>query len=213
MKFMSFNVRGLGGVLKRKEVGRVVRKERPDFMLLQETKLQKVDGHLCRGMWYSDGCDWAMTESVGASGGLLCIWDKVKFVKLAEFSRDGFLVIEGVWGPKKVLCYLVNVYAPQDRHNKVRLWEVLGKMVMEKGGRWLIAGDFNAVRYPEERRGRTRECPKIEEFNVFIETIGLIDIRLANKRFTWYRPDGSSMSRLDRFLMTEEMYEMGHEWV
>ncbi|GKV02143.1 hypothetical protein SLEP1_g14613 [Rubroshorea leprosula] len=168
---------GLGGVLKRKEV----RKERPDFLLLQETKLQRVDGILCRGLWYSDGCDWAMMESLGASGGLLCIWDKVKFVKLGEFTGDGFLVIKWVWGPKKVLCYFVNVYAPQDRHTKVRLWEELGKMVMEKGGRWLIAG--------------------------------LIDIILANRRFTWCRPDGSSMSRLDRFFMTEEMYEMGNEWM
>ncbi|GKV49437.1 hypothetical protein SLEP1_g56187 [Rubroshorea leprosula] len=130
-----------------------------------------------------------------------------------EFAGDGFLGIDGVWGSKKVLCHFVNVYTPQDRYKKVRLWEELGNMVMEKGGRWMIAGDFTAVRCPEERRGRTGECPEMEEFNVFIETSGLVDIRLTNKRFTWYRPDGSSVSWLDRFLMTEEMYSLGCEWV
>ncbi|GKU96369.1 hypothetical protein SLEP1_g9610 [Rubroshorea leprosula] len=132
------------------------------------------------------GYDWVMMESLGASGGLLCIWDKVKFVKLGVVIGDGFLAIEG---------------------------EELGKMVMEKGRCWLIAGDFNVVRYPKERRGRTEECPEMEDFNAFIETTRLIDIRLANRRFTWYRPDGSSMSRLDRFLMMKGIYEMGHEWV
>ncbi|GKV44390.1 hypothetical protein SLEP1_g51580 [Rubroshorea leprosula] len=173
---------GLGGSMKRKEVGKVVRKERLDFLFLQETKMQEVDGSVCRGLWYSDDCDWVMKESIGASGALMCVWNNVSFVKLREFVGDGFLGIDGVWGP-------------------------------EKGGCWMIAGDFNAVRCPEERRGRTGECPEMEEFNVFIESSGLVDIRLANRRFTWYRPDGSSMSRLDRFLMTEEMYSLGCEWV
>ncbi|GKV03502.1 hypothetical protein SLEP1_g15791 [Rubroshorea leprosula] len=166
-----------------------------------------------RGLWYSDECDWVMKESIGASGGLICVWNNVNFVKLWEFARDGFLGIDGVWGSNKVLCHFVNVYAPQDRYKKVRLWEELGNMVMEKGGCWMIAGDFNAGRCPEERRGRTGECLKMEEFNVLIETIELVDIRLANRRFTWYRPDGSSMSRLDRFLMTKEMYSLGCKWV
>ncbi|GLU11324.1 hypothetical protein SLE2022_280790 [Rubroshorea leprosula] len=213
MKFLSYNVRGLGGSVKRKEVGRVVRIERPDFLFLQETKLQKVDESVCRGLWYSDECDWVMKESIGASGGSICVWNNVNFVKLGEFVGDGLLGIEGIWGSGKVLCYFVNVYASQDRCKKARLWEELGTMVMEKGGCWMIAGDFNAVKCPEERRGRTGVCPEMEEFNVFIESTGLVDIKLANRRFTWYRPDGSSMSRLDRFLMTEEMYSLGCEWV
>ncbi|GKU93958.1 hypothetical protein SLEP1_g7507 [Rubroshorea leprosula] len=51
------------------------------------------------------------------------------------------------------------------------------------------------------------------EFNDFIETTGLVDIRLVNRRFTWYRPDGTSMSRLDRFLLSTEMCNMSGEWV
>ncbi|GKV33280.1 hypothetical protein SLEP1_g41808 [Rubroshorea leprosula] len=86
-------------------------------------------------------------------------------------------------------------------------------LILEKGGRWLIASDFNAVRCLEEKRGRIGENPEMSDFNAFIETTRLIDIRLANRWFTWYRSDGSSMSRLDRVLMTEEMFTMGGEWV
>ncbi|GLT32792.1 hypothetical protein SLA2020_074330 [Shorea laevis] len=53
----------------------------------------------------------------------------------------------------------------------------------------------------------------MSEFDAFIETTGLVDIKLANWKFTWYRSDGTSMSRLDRILMTMEMSSMGEEWV
>ncbi|GKV32708.1 hypothetical protein SLEP1_g41295 [Rubroshorea leprosula] len=213
MKILSFNVRGLGGILKKKEVGKLVKAERPDFLFLQETKLEKADGNLCRMLWNSDGFDWVMKGSSGASGGMVCVWDKLQFTKKEEFVGDGFLGVVGEWGVSKLQCYFVNVYASNDKRKKVEVWEELQKVIIEKGGRWLLAGDFNAVRYLEEKRGRTGENVEMRDFNAFIETTGLVDIRLANRRFTWYRSDGSSMSRLDRVLMTEEMFNMGGEWV
>ncbi|GLT92076.1 hypothetical protein SLE2022_099330 [Rubroshorea leprosula] len=115
MKFLSFNVRGLGGMVKRKEMDRLVRIEKPGFLFLQQTKLEKVDDRLCRSMWNSDVCDWIMKESRGASRGLLCVWDKMKFVKKGEFTSDGFLGIIGECESTKEKCHLMNVYAPQDR--------------------------------------------------------------------------------------------------
>ncbi|GLU14928.1 hypothetical protein SLE2022_314680 [Rubroshorea leprosula] len=53
----------------------------------------------------------------------------------------------------------------------------------------------------------------MRNFDDFIVTTGLVDLKLVNKKFNWYRPDGSSMSRLDRLLMTVEMSNMGKEWV
>ncbi|GKU98995.1 hypothetical protein SLEP1_g11917 [Rubroshorea leprosula] len=44
------------------------------------------------------------------------------------------------------------------------------------------------------------------------EGTGLIDIKLRNRKFTWYRPDGTSMSKLDRFLLTIEMSLLDREW-
>ncbi|GLT25058.1 hypothetical protein SLA2020_002120 [Shorea laevis] len=113
----------------------------------------------------------------------------------------------------KEKCHLVNVYAPQDRQKKVQLWDELKTMIVEVGGRWLVAGDFNAVRSVEERKGRTEDNSAMGDFNAFVETTGLVDLRLVNRQYTWYRPDGSFMSRLDRFLLTSEMCSMGGEWV
>jgi hypothetical protein len=41
-------------------------------------------------------------------------------------------------------------------------------------------------------------------FNRFIEDNNLVDLPLHGRKFTWFKGDGLSMSRLDRFLLSEE---------
>jgi len=45
-------------------------------------------------------------------------------------------------------------------------------------------------------------------FNQFIEGNFLIDLPLCGRNFTWYRRDGVSMSRLDRFLLSEAWFSV-----
>ncbi|GLU05148.1 hypothetical protein SLE2022_222640 [Rubroshorea leprosula] len=212
MKVISFNVRGLGSMLKRKEIAKLVRKERPDFLFIQETKLEEVDVALCKMLWNSDDFDWVMGKSVGSSGGLLSIWNKRSFVKQRVIEGNGFIEIPGEWGNQHIKCNFVNVYAPCDRQRKASLWEEIGGLILAEGGRWLVAGDFNTVRNVTERKGRLGETQDMEDFNHFVEGTGLIDVRLRNRKFTWYRPDGTSMSRLDRFLLSTEMCLLDRDW-
>ncbi|GKV50980.1 hypothetical protein SLEP1_g57658 [Rubroshorea leprosula] len=205
--------RGLGGTLKKKEVRRLVQEEKPDFLFLQETKLEKVDEGICKQLWNSDEVDWVAKGSSGASGGLLCMWDRRQFVKREDFSSDGFVGLAGEWGANKRQYLLINVYGPNDRQKKASLWEELRKMVTEKEGCWLIAGDFNAVRGLEERRGRSGESPDMKDFDEFIVTTDLVDVKLSNRKYTWYKPDGTARSRLDRFLLSTEMSNTEGEWI
>ncbi|GKV29432.1 hypothetical protein SLEP1_g38359 [Rubroshorea leprosula] len=205
--------RGLGGSVKKKEVRRLVQVEKLDFLFLQETKLENVDVGICRQLWNSDEFDWVVKGSSGASGGLLCMWDMRQFVKREVFTGDGFVGFAGEWGANKKQYFLINVYGPIDRQKKASLWEVLRKMVTDKEGCWLIAGDFNAVRGPEERQGRTGESPNMKDFDEFIVTTDLVDVKLSNKRYTWYKPDGTAKSRLDRFLLSTEMSNVEGEWI
>lgn len=45
---------------------------------------------------------------------------------------------------------------------------------------------------------------EMEIFGDFIVGTKLINLSLIGRKFTWYKPDGSTMSRLDRFLISEE---------
>ncbi|GLT47499.1 hypothetical protein SLA2020_211940 [Shorea laevis] len=53
----------------------------------------------------------------------------------------------------------------------------------------------------------------MRDFEEFIVTTGLVDVKLTNRQFTWYKPDGTARSRLDRFLLSCEMSKMGGEWI
>ncbi|GAU10444.1 hypothetical protein TSUD_420650, partial [Trifolium subterraneum] len=73
---------------------------------------------------------------------------------------------------------------------------------------WCVVGDFNAVRGSEERSGRSNNpiqnfVAEYSDFNSFIDNNFLIDLPLGGRKFTWYRGDGITMSRLDRFLLSK----------
>jgi hypothetical protein len=95
MKVISWNVRGLGRVDKRKEVHNLVREKHPLIVCLQETKLQVCDDSLCVAMWGSSLVGFSFRPSVGASGGLLTICDTTEVEVWSSLSRDHVLWCHG----------------------------------------------------------------------------------------------------------------------
>lgn len=72
---------------------------------------------------------------------------------------------------------------------------------------WCVAGDFNAITHVDERRGVSLTGyggNEMEEFNMFIDNLDVLDIPLNGRIFTLYRPNSQSMSRLDRFLVSQD---------
>jgi len=69
-----------------------------------------------------------------------------------------------------------------------------------------VCGDFNAVRKSEERRSVRGGGVSLDinSFNIFIEDNRFIDLPLNGRNFTWFKGDGTSMSRIDRYLLSEE---------
>jgi len=98
---------------------------------------------------------------------------------------------------------IFNVYAPCDLDAKKVLWEWLQPLVLNNNYICLcVCGDFNSVRSVDERKGRGTVFRQVDAdvFNIFIDECLLIDLPICGRLFTWYRGDGISMSRLDRFL-------------
>ena len=50
----------------------------------------------------------------------------------------------------------------------------------------------------------------MREFNEFIEKAELMDIPMVGRKFTWYKPNGTAKSRIDRVLVSKEWME---EWL
>lgn len=74
---------------------------------------------------------------------------------------------------------------------------------------WCVGGDFNVVRYLEERLGAFRLTRHMKQFNCFIEELELVDLPLNGAEFTWTGRHSPWVSiRLDRFLFSGDWMEL-----
>ncbi|KAK2383914.1 DNA-(apurinic or apyrimidinic site) endonuclease [Trifolium repens] len=207
MKIVSWNVRGFGRVDKRNEVRKLVREKHPLVVCLQETKLQACDEFLCTVVWGTSPFGFSFRPSVGASGGLLTIWDTSEVEMWSSLSRDHVLWCHGRFIKTGEEFWVANVYAPCEAEAKQRLWDSLSaRLQVLSGMRVCVCGDFNAVRRIDERRSTSNGQRPSDHlaFNRFVDDNFLVDLPLCGRKFTWYRGDGLAMSRLDRFLLSEE---------
>ncbi|MCH96512.1 endonuclease/exonuclease/phosphatase family protein [Trifolium medium] len=196
--------------VKRSLIRELVSKEKIDFLAIQETKLELVSDSLCFSLWGGEDCSWVFTPSQGRSGGVLSIWRKSSSSLIFSFSGEGFIGVCLEWGVHKKKCFVVNIYSKCDLPDKRRLWESL---IMAKGGlgggAWCVVGDWNSVLHREERRG-VNEIPfssysaEIAEFQAFVDSMELEDLPVLGRKFTWFHPNGRTMSRIDRAFISDE---------
>ncbi|KAL4323260.1 hypothetical protein GQ457_11G030710 [Hibiscus cannabinus] len=71
MKILAWNVQGLGSDVKLSVVRRVIRQEKLDMVLLQETKNDKVEDVGIRWLWVDNGFDFCFSIAEGRSRGIL----------------------------------------------------------------------------------------------------------------------------------------------
>lgn len=64
---------------------------------------------------------------------------------------------------------------------------------------WLIVGDFNLIRRPEDRNMPGGDINEIFLFNEAISNLGLIEIPLLGRKFTWTNKQHPLCLRLDWF--------------
>jgi len=53
----TFNVRGIGGRVKKNKIRDLVKHNNVDFLAVQETKLEEVTSSLCYYLWGDEDCE------------------------------------------------------------------------------------------------------------------------------------------------------------
>jgi endonuclease/exonuclease/phosphatase family metal-dependent hydrolase len=65
---------------------------------------------------------------------------------------------------------------------------------------WLLVGDFNLIRYPENRNRPGGDVQEMLLFNEAISSLGLTEIPLQGRKFTWSnKQDPPLVEKLDWF--------------
>ncbi|GJW96601.1 RNA-directed DNA polymerase, eukaryota, reverse transcriptase zinc-binding domain protein [Tanacetum coccineum] len=105
-------------------------------------------------------------------------------------------------------CYMVNIYSPQDQVSKLALWNRLQDFMHHHNGSYIMFGDMNAVRNEQEMVGSIFNNIEADYFNSFIDATGLVDLPIRGRCFTWMNKAGTKLSKLDRFLISEDVIDL-----
>ena len=76
LKILSWNVRGVNDSSKRKLIKAIMRKQRPDLLCFQETKMQVMSEGVVRSLGSGRFLEWRALDAIGSTGGILVCWDK-----------------------------------------------------------------------------------------------------------------------------------------
>ncbi|GKE31159.1 RNA-directed DNA polymerase, eukaryota, partial [Tanacetum coccineum] len=140
-----------------------------------ETKMEKIDLWCIKRCWGNLAFDYTYSKAVGT------------------------------WVPSGMKMLIVSVYAPQEFKEKRMLWDYLCTVVRNWDGQVVIMGDFNEVRDVSERFGSIFNKKGAEIFNNFINNAGLVEVPLGGCSFTWCHKSAKKMSKLDRFLIFDNL--------
>ncbi|GJW74963.1 RNA-directed DNA polymerase, eukaryota [Tanacetum coccineum] len=168
--------------------------------------MENMDIVCVKNYWGNLGFDYVHSDSVGNSGGILCVWDPNLFCKSSVTISDSFVMVRGVWRQNGTDLLIIAVYAPHDIKEKMVLWDYLNCTIGRWNGEVIIMGDFNEVRYKSDRFGSVFHAQGANAFNSFISSSGLVEVSLGGCSFTWCHKSATKMSKLDRFLVSESLF-------
>ncbi|XP_071740797.1 uncharacterized protein [Rutidosis leptorrhynchoides] len=208
MKILSLNVRGFAVEGKFGWVKELCVSERPFFAAFQETKCRVLSDQWVETLWGNNNFGYIQKEVVGNSGGLLLVWDTSCFEALDAMGNEFFLAVRGKWKSSGQESFIVNVYGPHDDKGKKLMLESLGNLLGANDAAWLFCGDFNEVRDRNDRLNCEFLEYRANRFNRFIASNSLIEIPISGRHFTRISEDGTKLSKLDRFFVTEKFLNL-----
>ncbi|KAL6343239.1 hypothetical protein AAG906_021150 [Vitis piasezkii] len=152
IRILSWNVRWANNRDKRKIIKSVIKSQRVDVVCLQETKIKEMTTGL------------SVVNLMGAAGDIMVFWDNRVF-ELVDLEE----------GEYSMLCHFKNcvdgvvwvfngVYGPVNNRDREDFWEKLGSIRGLWSDPWCVGGDFNMIRFLEERSRRWVFCINEEIF-------------------------------------------------
>ncbi|XP_075473994.1 uncharacterized protein LOC142505056 [Primulina tabacum] len=193
---------GSGSATRRGLIRAVIAKEKPDLIILQETKKEVVDRRLISILWKSRFVEWVTLPAVGRLGGILIMWDP-RVIMVKDNLIGDFSVSIHIQKDAQHDWWFTAVYGPCQPSLRNNFWDELAGLRVICGDRWCLGGDFNVVRSIQEKINSCSMTSSMHCFDSLIQELQLCDPPLMNGKFTWSNLRSSPICcRLDRFMFT-----------
>nr|GEZ33756.1 RNA-directed DNA polymerase, eukaryota [Tanacetum cinerariifolium] len=131
---MRYDMDGLGHKTKKEWVQELNLQHKVNFLTLQETKMDRITHMDVKLIWSNSNYQFVSSDSVGNSGGILCIWEATVFKKAYVTVFDNFIAIYETWISNNFKVLIVVFYAPQSLALKRALWEYISSLISRWDG-------------------------------------------------------------------------------
>ena len=208
--FGFWNVKGCNDPLKIKELRRCILDNNLYLFSILETKVKAANELSHQRSLLQQ---WKFLCSYG-SNNTRCIWicwDPSRCSVTLLDSNPQWIHCNVSVSQPSLSFYLTCVYGANEYTERRKLWSFMTLSAMtHRNSPWCIAGDFNAIRKPEDKKGGCTDWTHMdEEFNTCCNRTELEELRSVGFRFTWSNIQTANriLSKLDRVMVNSKWLE------
>ena len=195
---LNWNMRGINPTTRWNDIRRKIEESACCIMTFQETNREIFDNAYIKNFCPKRFNQFCYSPSNGSSGGLITIWNG-STMKGKVISQNYFqITMEFTSNLDNTCWYLTNVYGPNCSEGKVEFTDWLMNLNMQQSKLWMILGDFNFIRSPDNRNKPGGDPASIMTFNNIIVNLDLVEVFLKGRSFTWSnKHDQPLLEKLD----------------
>jgi exonuclease III len=182
---LNWNIRGLNDSDKQNAIRSKIEESDCAIFCIQETKMQSIDMLAFKKPVPKHFNKFEYSPSIGASRGILMRWNGSLFTGCMIDSSRHHITVEFISNHNAKKWTLSTVYAPCEGIEKQDFIDWFNNLQIPANCNWMILGDFNMYRSLEDRNKAGGNMSDIFIFNEIISNLGLQEISLKGRNYTW----------------------------
>ncbi|CAN0904538.1 hypothetical protein LINGRAHAP2_LOCUS23147 [Linum grandiflorum] len=158
---------------------------KPNVVVLFEPKFSGVRAEqVCKNLGFDDR---TRVDAVGFSSSIWVMWNQNQIETNRVEASDQF--IQFVCKSDDMGEFMITtVYGKPSALGRMQLWDDLSRISIGVQRPWVLAGDFNAMLSPTDKRGRVPLGPnQTTSFLNCCHVCGISVLQPVGPKFTWYR--------------------------
>lgn len=203
MRFLFWNVRGLGKGSRKCQVREFIEEHKLQMVGLQETMKQTFSDRELKDIAGTREFTWQWLPPKGRSGGILmgiCL----ESLELKDFSIHEFCIVMSVRDRRSNFRWrFVTVYGPAKHELSAEFLRELGTIYRSSPLPCIMGGDFNLIRDSSDKSSDNIDVGLVYLFNDFTGDCQLREMKRSGQKYTWTNKQNNPvMVNLDRVLFS-----------